>query len=403
MVFRGICRRSAPENASTYPQPWPKSSPGGIFVSSSTRVFGLKAMVRLHAPGGLCYFPGHLNTRIPLAAFMERGMKFVTFEIATPLGNVSRVGALAEGPGGSLILDLAHAYAALLQEEGTEPRFREYADFRLPQDMCELMAGGEPSLHAARAAAEFFLADTKRQGPDGEQLAFPPHEVRLRTPVPRPVAFRDFLTHEGHKAAGARRRHVAIDPIWYALPSCYKGNRLTIIGPDDTLKWPYYTEKLDYELELAMFIGKRGKNIAQENAMDHVFGFSVLNDFSARDIQIDEMKNWLGPHKGKDFGTAVGPCVVTADSFNPADAAMTARVNGEEWSRGNAGDAYHSWERMIVYASMEEELLPGEMFGSGTVATGCGADLDRWIQPGDVVELEIEGIGVLKNKIVRDA
>ena len=329
-------------------------------------------------------------------------MKFTTFEIATPLGNISRIGALAEGGGGQIALDLAGGYAAYLQEEGKEPRFREYADFRLPQDMCELMAGGEPSLLAARAAQEFILENPDRRGPDGEQLVFSLHEIRLRPPVPRPVTFRDFLIHEGHKAAGARRRNTTIDPIWYELPSCYKGNRLTIIGPEDELKWPHYTEKLDYELELAMFIGKRGKDISQKNAMDHVFGFSVLNDFSARDIQIDEMKNWLGPHKGKDFGTAVGPCVVTADEFDPTDAVMIARVNGEEWSRGNAGDAYYSWPRMIEYASMEEELVPGEMFGSGTVATGCGADLDRWVKPGDVVELEIEGIGVLKNKIVRE-
>ena len=183
-------------------------------------------------------------------------MKFITFEIATPIGNISRVGALAEGAGGQIALDLAHGYAAFLQEEGAEPRFREYADFRLPQDMCELMAGGEPSLRAARVAQEFILANPARRGPDGEQLAFSLHELRLRAPVPRPVTFRDFLIHEGHKAAGARRRNTAIDPIWYELPSCYKGNRLTIIGPEDELKWPHYTEKLDYELELAMFIGK---------------------------------------------------------------------------------------------------------------------------------------------------
>ena len=330
-------------------------------------------------------------------------MKFVTFEIATPVGGVSRVGALAQRPDRQIVVDLAHAYAALLQEEGREPRFREYADFRLPQDMCELMAGGEPSLDAARAAVAFVSADDARCGPGGERLAFSLDEARLRAPVPRPVTFRDFLIHEGHKAAGARRRNAAIDPVWYKLPSCYKGNRLSIIGPGDALRWPRYTEKLDYELELAMFVGKRGRDIREEDAMDHVFGFSVLNDFSARDIQIEEMKNWLGPHKGKDFGTAVGPCVVTRDAFDPTDAVMIARVNGEEWSRGNAGDAHYSWAEMIAYASMEEELLAGEMFGSGTVATGCGADLDRWIRPGDVVELEIEGIGILQNTIVRDA
>ena len=330
-------------------------------------------------------------------------MKFITFEVATPLGRVSRVGALAQGTDGPIALDLANGYAAFLREEGGEPRFREYADFRLPQDMCALMAGGAPSLAAARAAQEFILADAARRGPGGERLVFSLDEARLRAPAPRPKAFRDFLIHEGHKAAGARRRNAAIDPVWYELPSCYKGNRLSIIGPEDEIKWPRYTEKLDYELELAMFIGKRGRDIRQEDAMAHVFGFSALNDFSARDIQIAEMKNWLGPHKGKDFGTAVGPCIVTPDEFDPADAAMIARVNGEEWSRGNAGDAYYSWERMIEYASMEEELLPGEMFGSGTVATGCGADLDRWIRPGDLIELEIEGIGILRNRVARDA
>ncbi len=330
-------------------------------------------------------------------------MKFVTFEVATPLGKVSRVGALGQRRDRQIVLDLAHGYAALLREEGGEPRFREYADFRLPQDMCELMAGGAPSLDAARAAQEFILADAARRGPDGEQLAFSLEEARLCPPVPRPVSFRDFLIHEGHKAAGARRRNTAIDPVWYELPSCYKGNRLSIIGPEDALPWPRYTEKLDYELEIAMFIGKRGKDIRCEDAMGHVFGFSALNDFSARDVQMKEMKNWLGPHKGKDFGTAIGPCIVTPDEFDPTEAVMIARVNGEEWSRGNAGDAYYSWDRMIEYASMEEDLIPGEMFGSGTVATGCGADLDRWIRPGDVIELEIEGIGILKNTIVRDA
>ena len=243
---------------------------------------------------------------------------------------------------------------------------------------------------------------TKGKGTKGEQINWPLEEIHICAPVPEPVSFRDFLIHEGHKAAGAKRRNTTIDPIWYELPSCYKGNRLSIIGPEENLKWPNYTHKLDYELELGMFIGKKGKDIKETEAMDHVFGFTVLNDFSARDIQINEMKNWLGPHKGKDFGTAIGPCIVTKDEFNPKDAIMIARVNSEEWSRGNSGDAFYSWEKMIEYASMEEQLIPGEMFGSGTVATGCGADLDRWIQPGDVIELEIEGIGILKNTIVKE-
>ena len=332
-------------------------------------------------------------------------MKLVTFEVQTLLGPVARVGALGDsgGPGGEgRVVDLAPAYAARLRAEGSEPRFREYADFRLPQDMCGVMDGGAPSLEAARLALEYAAeAGESAEGPSGERLVHPLSGVRLLAPVPRPVSYRDFLTFERHKADASKRRDVQIDPLWYRLPTCYKGNRLSIIGPDQDLLWPRYTEQLDFELELAMFIGKGGKNIPEGKAQDHVFGFTVLNDFSARDVQEEEMSLWLGPNKGKDFGTAIGPCLVTKDGFDPGDARMTARVNGEEWSHGNAGEMHFSWDRLIEYASSEEALHPGEMFGSGTVGTGCGADLGRWLRPGDLVELEIEGIGVLRNRVLR--
>ena len=221
--------------------------------------------------------------------------------------------------------------------------------------MCDFMAGGDPSLEAAKETLEYIkIIGQNMKGPNGEKIIWSLEEVQICAPVPKPISFRDFLIHEGHKAAGAKRRNTSIDPIWYELPSCYKGNRLSIIGPDENIVWPNYTEKLDYELELGMFIGKKGKDIKENEAMNHVFGFTVLNDFSARDIQINEMKNWLGPHKGKDFGTSIGPCIITKDEFNPKDAIMTARVNGEEWSRGNTGDAFYSWGKMIEYASMEE-------------------------------------------------
>tara|TARA_A100001037_G_scaffold251361_1_gene234813 strand:+ start:8681 stop:9682 length:1002 start_codon:yes stop_codon:yes gene_type:complete len=329
-------------------------------------------------------------------------MKFITYEIDSKISRISRIGLLAQLNQAEIIIDLNLSFASLLKEKGNEPRYLEYANFRIPHKMCDFIAGGEPSLETARETLDYIRTIGKTcQGPNGEQIIWPLEEVRICAPVPEPISFRDFLIHEGHKAAGAKRRNTTIDPIWYELPSCYKGNRLSIIGPEESIKWPYYTDKLDYELELGMFIGKKGKDIKENEAMDHVFGFTVLNDFSARDIQINEMKNWLGPHKGKDFGTAIGPCIVTKDEFDPKDAIMIARVNGEEWSRGNSGNAFYSWEKMIEYASMEEELIPGEMFGSGTVATGCGADLDKWIKPGDIIELEIEGIGILKNTIVK--
>jgi 2-keto-4-pentenoate hydratase/2-oxohepta-3-ene-1,7-dioic acid hydratase in catechol pathway len=331
-------------------------------------------------------------------------MKFITFDVATPAGKIRRLGALWNSGSEEMAVDLAHAGAARLQAGGGEPRYREYADFRIPQDICEFAAGGEPSLEAARDALAYLEAQGPgSEGPEGEKLAYSLSEVRMLAPVPRPVAFRDCLTFEGHKQAGARRRNTTVDPLWYEMPSSYKGNRLTIIGPGEDLKWPRYTEKLDYELEIAILIGKRGKDIPETEGLDHIFGFTVMNDFSARDIQMKEMSLWLGPHKGKDFGTAIGPCVVTRDEFDHTDAVMTARVNGEEWSRGNAGDMHFSWGRVLEHLSMEEELLPGELIGSGTVGTGCGADLDKWIQPGDVLDLEIEGIGVLSNRIMKES
>ncbi len=331
-------------------------------------------------------------------------MRFITFEVPTPAGSVRRLGALWSDGGTDRAADLNHAYAARLQAEGSEPRFREYADFRIPEDICEFMAGGGPSLDAARDAIDYIsINGSGSEGAAGERLVYDLSEIRLLAPVPRPVGFRDCLTFEGHKQAGARRRNTTVDPLWYEMPSAYKGNRLTIIGPDEDLHWPHYTEKLDYELEIAILIGKKGKNLTESEGMDHIFGFTVMNDFSARDIQMKEMSLWLGPHKGKDFGTAIGPCVVTRDEFDHTDAVMTARVNGEEWSRGNAGDMHFSWGRVLEHLSMEEELLPGEMIGSGTVGTGCGADLDKWLRPGDVIELGIEGIGVLKNRIVRES
>jgi len=329
-------------------------------------------------------------------------MRFVTYEIDSKISKISRVGILINFDQTEIVLDLNLSFASLLKEQGKEPKYLDYANFRIPHNLCDFMAGGDPSLEAAKETLEYIkIIGQNMKGPNGEKIIWSLEEVQICAPVPKPISFRDFLIHEGHKAAGAKRRNTSIDPIWYELPSCYKGNRLSIIGPDENIAWPSYTEKLDYELELGMFIGKKGKDIKENEAMNHVFGFTVLNDFSARDIQINEMKNWLGPHKGKDFGTSIGPCIITRDEFNPKDAIMTARVNGEEWSRGNTGDAFYSWEKMIEYASMEEELVPGEMFGSGTVATGCGADLDKWIQPGDVIELEIEGIGILKNTVVK--
>ena len=187
------------------------------------------------------------------------------------------------------------------------------------------------------------------------------------------------------------------------MPVFYTCNRLAIVGPDSDVVWPAYAKLLDYELEFAAVIGRRGRDIPRERALEHVFGYTIFNDVSARDTQMREMAANLGPGKGKDFdtGNVIGPCIVTADSLDPYALTMVARVNGEEWSRGHSGAMHHRFEDCIAHASRSATLHPGELLGSGTVGSGCGLELGRFLSPGDVVELEVEGIGVLRNRIVK--
>jgi 2-keto-4-pentenoate hydratase/2-oxohepta-3-ene-1,7-dioic acid hydratase in catechol pathway len=227
-------------------------------------------------------------------------------------------------------------------------------------------------------------------------------KVRWLTPLEPVASLRDFLAFEDHVARGAERRGGSIPPYWYQAPIYYKGNHHSILGPDDDCSWPPYTRHLDFELELAMVVGKPGRDIAVEDAPDHIFGFTILNDFSARDVQAQEMSAWLGPAKGKDFANALGPCIVTADELGAQpDLAMSCRVNGHEWGRARSSDSHWTWAQMIAHVSAGEEIFPGDVYGSGTPGGCCGVDLGRRLQPGDVVELEVEGIGVLRNPIGR--
>jgi fumarylacetoacetate (FAA) hydrolase len=216
-------------------------------------------------------------------------------------------------------------------------------------------------------------------------------EVELLTPVLHPPSVRDFYTFEQHVKRARARRGLEVPEEWYRIPVFYFSNPAVIYGPEAEIPYPEGTKELDYELEVAAIIGDEGK----------IGGFTVMNDWSARDLQRDEMKVGLGPSKGKDFATSLGPIVVTPDEFDGSGAAMIARVNGEERSRGDLADMYHSWEAMVAHAARNTALLPGDVLGSGTVGTGCILEHGDggWLQPGDVVELEVEGIGVLRNRI----
>ena len=225
-------------------------------------------------------------------------------------------------------------------------------------------------------------------------------EVHLLCPFDHVYSLRDFLAFQDHVEGGARRRGTDVPSYWYEAPIYYKGNHRALLGPDEECAWPSYTERLDFELELAMVIGRRGRDVSADDAANYIFGFTVFDDFSARDVQSRETSAWLGPGKGKDFANAFGPCIVTVDEVGPdPDLEMICRVNGEEWGRGRSGNARWSWRDMIAHVSRGEDIYPGDVYGSGTPGGCCGLDLDRWVAPGDVVELEIEGIGVLRNTI----
>jgi 2-keto-4-pentenoate hydratase/2-oxohepta-3-ene-1,7-dioic acid hydratase in catechol pathway len=241
-------------------------------------------------------------------------------------------------------------------------------------------------------------------------------DVRLLAPIPRPPRLRDFLCFELHVRQSRANRYlfgigterldpakVEIPKIWYERPIYYKGNTFSVVGHDAEVHWPAYSRIIDYELEIGLVIGRGGKNVQKKDAPSHVFGYTIFNDFSARDEQFIEMQGQLGPSKGKDFdtGNAFGPFITTADEIgDPQNLRMQARVNGETWSDGNSRSMQHGFADIVAYASVEETLYPGEILGSGTVGGGCGNELGRFMKHGDVIELEVGGIGVLRNRIV---
>lgn len=239
---------------------------------------------------------------------------------------------------------------------------------------------------------------------DNSNVHYEMSDVVLQAPFPRPTSLRDFGVFKTHMDAASRITGKEISPEWFKLPNYYRGSTspASIAGHEAVITWPNYTEKLDFELEWGVYIGKTGKNIPIAEAHEYIAGYTIYNDISARDIQFRHMTLSLGPAKGKDFDNSniMGPCLVTPDEIDdPYDLKMTARVNGEVWSEGTTSDMYYSFEEMISFVSQSETLFPGEFLGSGTVGKGCGWELDRWIQPGDVIELEVEKIGVLKNQI----
>ena len=334
-------------------------------------------------------------------------MKLVTFQGPNQGPDASpKAGALIDG--GATVVDLQAAHQA--QRGVASPM------------LASVLAMAEHSDRSVELAQQLLDA-----GPDVKStrnLA----DVTLLAPIPAPPQMRDFLCFEEHllvafKNARALRAADTPDPeaamremeaqgmltipkVWYDRPIFYHPNRLNVVGTGCDIQWPQYSKRLDFELEFGCFIGKPGKDIRRDQARAHIFGYTIFNDVSARDEQVIDMPGQLGPGKGKDFdtGNVLGPCLVTADELkDPYSLDMEVRVNGERWGGGNSGLMRWRFEDCIAHASRSETLFSGEFFGSGTVGTGCGMEIMRFLTPGDVVELEVKGIGILRNRFVKQA
>ena len=234
-------------------------------------------------------------------------------------------------------------------------------------------------------------------------------DVRLLPPVLRPPTVRDFNAFEGHAGGGGTRE---LPDAWYRLPIFYFSNPLVMYGPEDEVPYPSASRRFDYELEIGAVIGQEGSNLSEDAGLEHIAGFTIMNDWSARDLQRDEMAAGLGPAKGKDCGNSLGPYVVTIDELGSwlKDGRLTVEcrltVNGETWMTGNAGDMHHSWGSCVERASRDSRVAVGDVLASGTVSGGSigeairnGVRGARFLEPGDIVEMEVEGIGTLRNRI----
>ncbi len=341
----------------------------------------------------------------PKSAF---ALKLCTFELENATGSEQRIGVLTRTGD---ILDLNRGYALTLMETGLKKsRALEEANAMVPPNMIAWLEQGE----AGRAAVDKTLAhldarigDHGLKGADGERLIFARREVRLLAPIPRPTSLRDaggFLNHM-RKQMNANEKGRQIFELFEQNPLFITYASTSVAGTDADILWPNYSDVLDYELEIAVVIGRKGKNIPVDEAKNYIAGYTIYNDVSARDYQIIEMTSPLGSGKGKswDGGNLLGPYLVTPDEFNPdQDHAMIARVNGEEWGRGSTSSMYHKFSKIVSFISQEQTLYPGDVIASATVENGSAMEVGKFINPGDVVELEIEGIGVLKNKFVKD-
>jgi 2-keto-4-pentenoate hydratase/2-oxohepta-3-ene-1,7-dioic acid hydratase in catechol pathway len=332
-------------------------------------------------------------------------MKLVSFQVQTPTGNARRLGAVIQDAMNDKIADLTACFTSYLALRTDEPTPRELANLRVPPDMLGWLAAGNAGRQAADAAVKFALENEGGRGIDGETLVYALADVRLLAPVPRPLAFRDFSIYEEHMTKvepDPLQKNARLNiqtPTWYTHPPYYKGNCNSIYGPEDPVIWPYYAKRLDLELEVGIVVGRGGRNLSVAQAKDHIAGYTILIDSSARDGFEREP---FGPTKRKDFHTAIGPFLVTPDEVGDAEnLACRVEVEGEVWYEGSTA-APHSFrfEQLVAYASDNETLYSGELIGTGTIGLSCSMDSHRWIKAGQSITFWIERLGSMTLQIV---
>jgi fumarylacetoacetate (FAA) hydrolase len=283
----------------------------------------------------------------------------------------------------------------------------------LPESMIGLIfAGSEAWDYVSKLVRALEGEDPlSLKGAHRKPVGYPMEEVILYPPLPNPESLRDFFAFEGHVRNVYAIRGKEIPAEWYEFPTFYYSNPHAMYGSGSIIPYPQNSQAMDFELEVACVIGKAGRDISPEQALEHIFGFTIFNDWSARDLQRKEMRVGLGPAKSKDFASSIGPWIATPDELEQNstdrpgvyDLEMRARLNGEEKTRGNWQEIHYSFGDIIAHASRDVFLVPGDIIGSGTVGNGSLLEITNgegpWLKPGDRVELEIDGLGVLSNQV----
>lgn len=334
-------------------------------------------------------------------------MKLVTFGTkgSTPVSaKEARSGVLVDGS--DVIVDLDRGARALGKSSRVDTR-----------TILGIVEANQEGLDVAREVVAAFKEGKLPGSHDGGSTSVRASDVSLLSPIPRPPSMRDGYAFRQHVETARRNRGLDMIPEFDQFPVFYFTNHQAVVGPGPVHVKPRHLERLDFELEAAIVVGKEARDVTAANADDIIFGMMIMNDFSARVLQMDEMKLSLGPAKGKDFATGLGPWLVTMDELGPAtnktatgahfDLGMRAFVNGVQVSTGNVKDMTWTFAQILERASYGVTLYPGDVIGSGTCGTGCFLELngskitkDQWLHPGDVVALEIDRLGRLENTIV---